>query len=324
MITCKTCNKNILPHHSKFLCCNCNHFYHTRCVYTDCDQSQNWICFKCTGDIFPFNHYVEDDEFKFALFTFEHSYEYNQLLDLKLNPFNLDENIRGNGVNDSGYVLDSGNLNSCSYIFDCDQLPASTDDDFSILHINPRSLNKNFDGIHAFLSSFKHIFSIITLSETWFNEDGSNLIDIENYTLLSAPRRHGRRSGGSAIYVHNSVSYRIRDDLKLNTEHHENTDHSESIFVELIFSKSKNIVIGNIYRAHRTDTDSFITDLSHCLSKITDENKNCYVSGDFNFDLLQYNNINVINNFLNTFYNNFMYPLIDRPTRITSSSATLH
>ena len=62
--------------------------------------------------------------------------------------------------------------------------------------------------------------------------------DIDDYTLLSAPRR-GRRSGGSAVYIHNSVSYHTRDDLKLILDPQDNVDHSESILLKSLFPMAK-------------------------------------------------------------------------------------
>ena len=76
---------------------------------------------------------------------------------------------------------------------------------FFYLRLISRCFNKNRDFIEMFISKLKHIFSIIALSETWYKEDDSNLIDILNYTLVSVPRR-GRKSGGVALYVHSSLS----------------------------------------------------------------------------------------------------------------------
>ena len=45
--------------------------------------------------------------------------------------------------------------------------------------------------------------------------------------------------------------------------------------------------------------------------------------GDFNFNLLNSENHNPTNNFLNTNLENFLKPLIIKPTRITNHSATL-
>ena len=49
--------KNISHSQSKLLCCNCNLNYHTRCVYHVYTNAnvQDWICFHCAGNIFPFN-----------------------------------------------------------------------------------------------------------------------------------------------------------------------------------------------------------------------------------------------------------------------------
>ena len=59
-------------------------------MYIDTDIVDNWLCFNCTGTLFPFNHYLDDDEFKYALFCFDNSIEYNRLLNLRLNPFLYD------------------------------------------------------------------------------------------------------------------------------------------------------------------------------------------------------------------------------------------
>ena len=75
------------------------------------------------------------------------------------------------------------------------------------------------------------------------------MCDIENYVLINAPRLD-QRSGGSALYVHNSVSYRIREDLKLTINSDGNNNHSESVFIEILNSVNKNIIIGNVYRVH--------------------------------------------------------------------------
>ena len=54
---------------------------------------------------------------------------------------------------------------------------------------SPKFENENIDGyfpwasvLYNFISGFNHVFSIITLSETWFDEDSSNLIDIDDLT----------------------------------------------------------------------------------------------------------------------------------------------
>ena len=77
--------------------------------------------------------------------------------------------------------------NSCNFMFDCslDDIDVSFKNGFSILRLNPRSFNWNRDNIQVFLSNIKYNFSIIVMSETWFKQDNSNLIDIPNYFLIN-------------------------------------------------------------------------------------------------------------------------------------------
>ncbi len=315
---CNFCRKSI-SRQTYAVCSFCKNPFHKRCVGNHVLNNDSWLCLTCTGNIFPFNHFIDDDEFKFALFTYNCSVEFDRLLSLKFNPFVLNELIE-NDANLHNYSVS----NKCSYTFNHDDVKITSDNDFSILHINSRSFSKNFDHINEFLCSLNCTFPVICMSETWYNANETNLVDIDNYILHHVPRRD-RRSGGVAIYVHNSLSYRVRNDLNLisRTTDMDEFDHSESLFIEILSSDKKNIIVGNIYRAHRSNTDSFINDLNTTLTKISRENKHCYISGDFNFDLLKCNDVHVINDFLSVFYNYNMYPLIDRPTRITPSSATL-
>ena len=323
MANCNKCNKCIFNNNHILRCKFCNSNYHKRCVYGNHDDD-NWMCFNCSGNLFPFNHIIDNDEFKFALCYFNNSVEYNKLLNLKFNPYLYECTAQDN----IGQInLDNYNTcNSCNYVFDLSlDSKCSFKDGFSILHLNSRSFNKNRDFIEIFISNLKHTFSIIALSETWYKEDDSNLVDISNYTMVSVPRR-GRKSGGVALYVYSSLSFKPRKDLSLiQPGNHGNNviDHSESVFIEIISPNSSNIIVGNIYRAHRTDVDLFNNDLSNCLDHIVSENKNCYISGDFNLDILSYNSDPKITNFVNNFYANNMFPLIDRPTRITANSATI-
>ena len=60
-----------------------------------------------------------------------------------------------------------------------------------------------------------------------------------------------------------------------------------------------------------------------CLTKINREKKECYISGDFNIDLLKYESNNTYAEFLNTLTSYGFLPHILQPTRITEYSATV-
>ena len=85
----------------------------------------------------------------------------------------------------------------------------------------------------------------------------------------------------------------------------------------------KNVIIGIIYRDPNKGIKYFNDDINECLEKLSCENKNIYIMGDFNIDLLNGNTVNCINDYVNIIYNNSFRPLIDRPTRITTKSTTL-
>ena len=59
------------------------------------------------------------------------------------------------------------------------------------------------------------------------------------------------------------------------------------------------------------------------LEKITNENKEVYIMGDFNINLLNYETNKQTSGFLNNMYENGFSPYINIPTRITPRSKTL-
>ena len=85
--------------------------------------------------------------------------------------------------------------------------------------------------------------------------------------------------GGTAIYVNKKFNNIERKDLKaLNEE-------CESVWVEIKNKFSENIVTGCIYRHPRYNFKEFLCYLENCLTKLTKENKEIYLCGDFNNDL---------------------------------------
>ena len=84
-------------------------------------------------------------------------------------------------------------------------------------------------------------------------------------------RSHGKGEG-VGIYIHNQLKFKLRPDLHIRG--------SEDIFIEIINSKSKNIIVGTIYRPPNNEIDLFLHDIDEGLHKILQENKNVYLMGD--------------------------------------------
>ena len=75
---------------------------------------------------------------------------------------------------------------------------------FSVLHVNIRSINKNFETFKNFYSKLNCTFSVICFSETWATDNSicnDSNFQIENYTVLHQVRE-SRRGGGLSIFVH--------------------------------------------------------------------------------------------------------------------------
>ena len=184
----------------------------------------------------------------------------------------------------------------------------------SLMHINARSLNKNFDSIELLLTSLqKFQFSVIGISETWLHKNSPPLYSLENYQMLRSDRGH-RKGGGVAIYAKKDIKFKLRSDL-----HIENTEH---IFIEILNTDAKNIIVGMIYRAPSDNIDIFLKNFDACLNVIAQENKEVYVMGDFNINLLKTDN-NTTLTFLSILSSYNFHPHISNPTRISDTTKTL-
>ena len=65
---------------------------------------------------------------------------------------------------------------------------------------------------------------------------------LTNYSSIHQTRSSGKTGGGLAIFAHNSLTYSIRKDLSTNNE------DIESLCIEIINTKSKNILVNMSYR----------------------------------------------------------------------------
>ena len=70
-------------------------------------------------------------------------------------------------------------------------------------------------------------------------------------------------------------------------------------------------------------TDFNCNYLNTLLDNISKEQKSIFLIGDFNVNLLNYNEHNQTNKLLDSLASNLLIPLILQPTRITSHSNTL-
>ena len=70
-------------------------------------------------------------------------------------------------------------------------------------------------------------------------------------------------------------------------------------------------MVGIIYRRPKMDAADFDSNfLNNLLKKISQEQKNVFLLGDFNIDLMHYNEHKPTNEFLDSFLDNYYLPYI--------------
>ena len=143
-------------------------------------------------------------------------------------------------------------------------------------------------------------------------------IDLEGYVNFSTATNTNK--GGTIIYTKNI--YDFTESIDLNICH----DLYKSIWIEIKNKKSKNIICGSIYR-HPNDNimayDKFLGYLELCLSKLSNENKEVYLCGDFISDLLKLDGVNNNKTIYELMCSYGYLPQILQPTRIQGDSATI-
>ena len=99
----------------------------------------------------------------------------------------------------------------------------------------------------------------------------------------------------------------------------------ESTLIEIVHSKSANVIVGCIHKRPALQISDFKSDfVSPLLSKLQKESsKKIFLLGDFNIDLLKYELSDSINNFIDTHSFNFLLPHILLPKRISKTSTLI-
>ena len=215
-----------------------------------------------------------------------------------------------------------------SKYYDIDSLSDLTNthnrkNNISIFNTNCRSLPKNkskYDILFETLSESNQFhFDILSFCETWLSNDLEQIANFNGYNKIMK-HKSTIKGGGLAIFIRETLKYKIRNDITVPTEF---VDLFDGLFIQ-IDSKPNDIVIGVLYRSpsHNTIT-AFNEFLLDACSTIRQENRKLILTGDFNINLLLSNASTEIGNFLDSLMSYNLIPKITVPTRITSNSATL-
>ena len=84
-----------------------------------------------------------------------------------------------------------------------------------------------------------------------------------------------------------------------------------------------NVIVSCLYRTPCDNTNDVFSDILYDLYSELYVSKTIFKCGDFNLDILKYNSDHAAKHCLDTMYSLGLYPLIERPSRITNHSSTL-
>ena len=91
------------------------------------------------------------------------------------------------------------------------------------------------------MSSLDFTFSILCFSKTWCDDLDNFTYDLPNYTS-NHQKRSDLKGGRVSVYIHNYLKVKTRSDLSTNCE------DIESLTIEIISEKTRNIIVSVLYR----------------------------------------------------------------------------
>ena len=154
---------------------------------------------------------------------------------------------------------------------------------------------------------FKLQFCVIGITETWLQKDNCDLYMLEEYNFVEK-HRESRSGGGVGSFIDESISFIKRDDLSIFDEY----IGCVSVEVEKhVLKTSKNVVISVIYQPPNTDVRIFIDKIKIWLDTIMKAHKLCYLLGDYNLNILNYDTHDKTAEFIDILYSHAILP--DKP-----------
>ena len=177
-----------------------------------------------------------------------------------------------------------------------------------------RSMKKNFENFKDFYYALNLRFSIICLSETWADDifRKNSFYQLKNCNVIHQIR-NGCKGGGLCIFVHESLCYNIRKGYGAKT-----------LAVETDSKRSKNIVLNVIYRQPNGDLKVSENYFNDSFSKNERNDKKIILVGDFNINVLNFENNKKVEKFLNQVFSHNMIPTINKTTRVIRNIRSFH
>ena len=92
--------------------------------------------------------------------------------------------------------------------------------------------------------------------------------------------------------------------------------------VEVFNKNSESIAFNLTYRPPNGDPNELENHFKNILSKREIANKELVLVGDFNINILDFNESKLVQSFVNLMFQNGLIPTVNKPTRVTRNTAT--
>ena len=183
---------------------------------------------------------------------------------------------------------------------------------FRMGHMNIQGISNKIDQVRMLLDSSKNDVHIFGLSETKLHAvhpDSAFMID--GYQKPFRKDCEVNMGGGLLVYVKEGVCCNRRSDLE--------KENLECVWLEIKPVKSKPFLVGNIYRPPNSNIQ-WSEIFEDCIEHVLQEEKEIYLMGDINRDLLNDNIRKAWTDYMEPFG---LIQLISEATRVTPLSKTL-
>ena len=218
-----------------------------------------------------------------------------------------------NSIVNDRYLSDE---DKCDYI-QPEECIMVNESDLVILQLNIRGLSSELAEFRQLLENLasKKKPDVILLSETWLNKS-SPKISLPGYNIFNVHRTH-KKGGCMSILISSAINSHYKTvNIQLNT--------IELCLVEIkLEHNQKNIVVGSLYRPPNTSCVEFVTEYEKLINSLKHADTHLILGMDHNSDLLKVSVHNSTQRFLEVNLDNGLYPCINKPTRVTNTSATL-
>ena len=90
----------------------------------------------------------------------------------------------------------------------------------SVLRLNVRNINKNFESFTEFYLKLNNVFSVMCFSVTWISEENINknsTFQLKIYNVIHQVK-NPPKGGELCIFIHELLCYKLRKDLSITSE----------------------------------------------------------------------------------------------------------